>query len=123
MTPVVELDEGAGVRKRIANADEGAQSATAANTTEDRITLSSIFFTLTEELRACWQPAARRVNDTSGDGSAPGGGCLEGCEPVWTAHLPRRPGWGGDAGSLSRPGSLHGAARLEQRERDRAEGV
>src|SRR6266566_470964 len=50
MTPVVELDEGAGVRKRIANADEGAQSATAANTTEDHITLSSIFL---PSLRNC----------------------------------------------------------------------
>ena len=65
MVPLVELVGADGVFSRIAKAEEGAPSATAATTTKDRKKLVSIFFTLTGELRRCWCPCARRVNDTN----------------------------------------------------------
>src|ERR1700682_292725 len=75
-----------GVRKRRANAEEGAPSATAASTAQDRIELVSIFFTLTGELRPCWQALARRVNDTSAPASEPRRVGLAGQRRGWTAR-------------------------------------
>src|SRR5438094_9596771 len=55
---------GGGLR-RAANAVEGARSASPTKSAQDRIRLVSIF-TLTVELRPCWQGLARCVNDTRG---------------------------------------------------------
>jgi hypothetical protein len=60
MTPLVAAACGA---RRAANAVEGAKSTTPTKIAQDRIELVSIF-TLTVELRPCWQGLARRVNDT-----------------------------------------------------------
>src|SRR5947208_13123897 len=72
---------GGGLR-RAANAVEGARSASATKIAQDRIELVSIF-TLTVELRPCWQGLARRVNDTSGHASGPGGYALVPWCRVW----------------------------------------
>src|SRR5437868_8060888 len=68
--------------RRPANAAEGAASASATKIAQDRIELVSIF-TLTVELRPCWQGLARRVNDTSGHASGPGGYALVPWCRVW----------------------------------------
>src|SRR5438105_3503792 len=86
ITPLAGAVGEPGVIMRSANAVEGAASATAAKTTKDRKELVSIFFTLTADLRPCWQGLARRVNDTCVTASAvlqggmggPGSGCA-GC--------------------------------------------
>ena len=72
-----------GVFMRSANAVEGAASATAAKTTKDRKELVSIFSPSLRELRPCWQGLARRVNDTSGHASGPGGYALVSWCRVW----------------------------------------
>src|SRR3954447_21121959 len=52
-----------------ANAAVGVAIARAVQMAQERIEWLSIFFTLTVELRPCWQALARRVNDTCGAAS------------------------------------------------------
>src|ERR1700693_3842746 len=74
-----------------ANAVVGVASARAAQIAQDREEWFDIFFTLTVELRRCWQALARRVNDTRGAAS----GSVRGL-PVWGGGrwtgLPQRGG-------------------------------
>src|SRR4051812_27601469 len=62
----------------IANAVVGVASARAVQMAQERIEWLGIFFTLTVELRPCWQALARRVNDTRSAQVPPWGGCRGG---------------------------------------------
>jgi hypothetical protein len=58
--------------RRAANVGEDARSVSPTEIAQYRIRLVSIF-TLTVELRPCWQWLARRVNDTKGSQVSPPG--------------------------------------------------
>jgi hypothetical protein len=65
MTPPTD-PTGAEWNRDSANAAVGVASARAVQSAQDRKELLDIGFTLTVELRPCWQALARRVNDTRG---------------------------------------------------------